>query len=194
MEGSGINAVYGFVRWKTHCKAALIVRREGKQLRRYVHLSSGNYNTVTAKIYTDLGLLTCNPDFGNDVSALFNVLTGFNSWTEGDLLTAQTVASMFRKFMLSPVTTQETIHRLIDREIQKSSGKTSSRIIAKMNALIDAKTVRKLYEASRAGVHIDLLVRGICCLRPGVPGVSENIRRDQHPRPLPGTFPHLLLS
>ena len=176
MEDSGINAVYGFVRWKTHCKATLIVRREGKQLRRYVHLSSGNYNTVTAKIYTDLGLLTCNPDFGNDVSALFNVLTGFNSWTEGDLLTAQTVASMFRKFMLSPVTTQETIHRLIDREIQKSSGKTSSRIIAKMNALIDAKTVRKLYEASRAGVHIDLLVRGICCLRPGVPGVSENIR------------------
>ena len=176
MEDSGVNAVFGFVRWKTHCKATLVVRREGKQLRRYVHLSSGNYNTVTAKIYTDLGLFTCHPDFGNDVSALFNVLTGFNSWTGGDLLTAETVASMFRKFMISPVTTQETILRLIDREIQKSTPKMPGRIIAKMNALVDTKVIRKLYEASRAGVHIDLLARGICCLRPGVPGVSENIR------------------
>jgi len=176
MEDSGVNAVYGFVRWKTHCKATLVVRREGKQLRRYVHLSSGNYNTVTAKIYTDLGLFTCHPDFGNDVSALFNVLTGFNSWTGGDLLTPETVASMFRKFMISPVTAQETILRLIDREIQKSTPKMPGRIIAKMNALVDTKIIRKLYEASRAGVHIDLLARGICCLRPGVPGVSENIR------------------
>jgi polyphosphate kinase len=176
MEDAGVNAVFGFVRWKTHCKATLVVRREGKQLRRYVHLSSGNYNTLTAKMYTDLGLFTCHPDFGNDVSALFNVLTGFNSWTGGDLLTAETVASMFRKFMISPVTTQETILRLIDREIQKSSPKTTGRIIAKMNALVDTKIIRKLYEASRAGVHIDLLTRGICCLRPGVPGVSENIR------------------
>jgi polyphosphate kinase len=176
MEDSGVNAVFGFVRWKTHCKATLVVRREGKQLRRYVHLSSGNYNTVTAKIYTDLGLFTCHPDFGNDVSALFNVLTGFNSWTGGDLLTAETVASMFRKFMISPVTAQETILRLIDREIQKSTPKMPGRIIAKMNALVDTKIIRKLYEASRAGVHIDLLARGICCLRPGVPGVSENIR------------------
>ena len=176
MEDSGVNAVFGFVRWKTHCKATLIVRREGKQLRRYVHLSTGNYNTVTAKIYTDLGLLTCDPDFGNDVSALFNVLTGFNSWTGGDLLTQETVASMFRKFMISPVTTRETIHRLIDREIQKSTQKTPGRIIAKMNALVDSGTIRKLYEASRAGVHIDLLTRGICCLRPGVPEVSENIK------------------
>ena len=176
MEDSGINAVFGFVRWKTHCKATLVVRREGKHLRRYVHLSSGNYNTLTAKIYTDLGLFTCDPHFGNDVSALFNVLTGFNSWTGGDLLTPETVASMFRKFMISPVTTQETLLHLIDREIQKSSLKTPGRIIAKMNALVDTKIIRKLYEASRAGVHIDLLVRGICCLRPGVAGVSENIR------------------
>jgi len=176
MKESGVNAVFGFVRWKTHCKATLVVRREGKQLRRYVHVSTGNYNTVTAKIYTDIGLFTCNPDFGNDVSALFNVLTGFNSWTGGDLPTAQTVASMFRKFMISPVTTQETILRLIDREIQKSTSKNPGRIIAKMNALIDTKVIRKLYEASRAGVHIDLLARGICCLRPGIPGISENIR------------------
>jgi len=176
MEESGVNAVFGFVRWKTHCKATLVVRREGKQLRRYVHVSSGNYNTVTAKIYTDIGLLTCNPDFGNDVSALFNVLTGFNSWTGGGLPTAETVASMFRKFMVSPVTTQETLLRLIDREVQRSTAKTSGRIIAKMNSLVDARIIRKLYEASRAGVRIDLLVRGICCLRPGLPGVSENIR------------------
>ena len=176
MKESGVNAVFGFVRWKTHCKATLVVRREGKQLRRYVHVSTGNYNTVTAKIYTDIGLFTCNPDFGNDVSALFNVLTGFNSWTGGDLPTAQTVSAMFRKFMVSPVTTQETILRLIDREIQKSTSKNPGRIIAKMNALIDTKVIRKLYEASRAGVHIDLLARGICCLRPGVPGISENIR------------------
>jgi polyphosphate kinase len=176
MEESGVNAVFGFVRWKIHCKATLVVRREGKQLRRYVHVSTGNYNTVTAKIYTDIGLFTCDPDFGNDVSALFNVLTGFNSWTGGDLPTTQTEASMFRKFMLSPVTTQETILRLIDREIQKSTAKTPGRIIAKMNALVDTKVIRKLYEASCAGVHIDLLTRGICCLRPGVPGISENIR------------------
>jgi polyphosphate kinase len=176
MEDSGINAVFGFVRWKTHCKATLVVRREGKQLRRYVHVSTGNYNPVTAKIYTDLGLLTCDPDFGNDVSALFNVLTGFNSWTGGDMLTPATVASMFRRFMISPVNTQETIHRLIDREVQKSTPKSPGRIIAKMNALVDARTVRKLYEASRGGVLIDLLVRGICCLRPGIPGVSESIR------------------
>jgi polyphosphate kinase len=176
MAEAGINAVFGFVRWKTHCKATLVVRREGKHLRRYVHVSSGNYNTVTAKIYTDIGLLTCDPDFGNDVSALFNVLTGFNSWTGGDLPRAETVASMFRKFMISPVTTQETLLRLIDREIQKSTTKMPGRIIAKMNALVDTKIIRKLYEASRAGVRLDLLVRGICCLRPGIPEISENIR------------------
>jgi polyphosphate kinase len=176
MEESGINAVFGFVRWKTHCKATLVVRREGKRLRRYVHVSSGNYNTATAKLYTDISLLTCNSDFGNDVSALFNVLTGFNSWTGGDLPTAETVVSMFRKFIISPVMTQEKILRLIDREIQKSTTKLPGRIIAKMNALVDTKIIRKLYEASCAGVRIDLLVRGICCLRPGVPGLSENIR------------------
>ena len=176
MEESGINAVFGFVRWKTHCKATLVVRREGKRLRRYVHVSSGNYNTATAKLYTDISLLTCHSDFGNDVSALFNVLTGFNSWTGGGLPTAETVVSMFRKFMISPVMAQEKILRLIDREIQKSTTKLPGRIIAKMNALVDTKIIRKLYEASCAGVRIDLLVRGICCLRPGVPGLSENIR------------------
>ena len=176
MQDSGVNAVFGFVRWKTHCKATLVVRREGKELRRYVHVSSGNYNTVTAKLYTDIGLLTCDPDFGNDVSSLFNVLTGFNSWTSGEMFTKATVASLFRKFMLSPVTTQETIIGLIEREAKKSTTKSPGRIIAKMNGLIDQAVISKLYEASRAGVSIDLIVRGICCLRPGIPGVSENIR------------------
>jgi len=176
MQESGVNAVFGFVRWKTHCKATLVVRREGKQLRRYVHVSTGNYNTVTAKLYTDIGFLTCDPDFGHDVSALFNVLTGFNSWSGGEMFTTETVTSMFRKFMVSPVTTQETIHRLIDREMKKTTSKAPGRIIAKMNALVDPETIAKLYEASCSGVRIDLLVRGICCLRPGLAGISENIR------------------
>ena len=176
MERAGVNVVYGFVRWKIHCKATLVVRRENKHLRRYVHVSSGNYNAQTARLYTDLGLLTCDPEFGNDVSALFNVLTGFNSWSSGDIFTAETLASMFHKFMISPVTTRETMLRLIDREIKKSTPKTPGRIIAKFNALVDTGIIAKLYEASCAGVRIDLIVRGICCLRPGVPGVSENIR------------------
>ena len=176
MEHAGVNVVYGFVRWKIHCKATLVVRMEGKDLRRYVHVSTGNYNATTAKIYTDLGLLTCDPEFGNDVSALFNVLTGFNSWSSGDIFTAETLASMFHKFMISPVTTRDTMLRLIDREIKKSTPKMPGRIIAKLNALVDTGIINKLYEASSAGVRIDLIIRGICCLRPGVPGVSDNIR------------------
>jgi polyphosphate kinase len=176
MERAGVNVVYGFVRWKIHCKATLVVRMEGKHLRRYVHVSTGNYNATTAKLYTDLGLLTCDPEFGNDVSALFNVLTGFNSWCSGDIFTAETLASMFHKFMISPVTTRETMLRLIDREIKKTTSKTPGRIICKLNALVDDEIIKKLYEASNAGVHIDLIVRGICCLRPGVPKLSENIR------------------
>jgi len=176
MEHAGVNVVYGFVKWKVHCKATLVVRMENKHPRRYVHVSTGNYNTLTAKLYTDVGLLTCNPEFGNDVSALFNVLTGFNSWSSGDIFTAETLASMFHKFMISPVTTRETMLRLIDREIKKSTPKAPGHIIAKFNALVDIGIIAKLYEASCAGVRIDLVVRGICCLRPGVQGVSENIR------------------
>jgi polyphosphate kinase len=145
-------------------------------LRRYVHVSSGNYNTVTARLYTDIGLLTCDPEFGNDVSALFNVLTGFNSWSSGEIFNSETLATMFHKFMISPVTTKETMLRLIGREISKSTPKAPGRIIAKLNALVDTSIIAKLYEASRAGVRIDLLVRGVCCLRPGLPGISENIR------------------
>jgi len=176
MEEAGVNSVFGFVQWKIHCKATLVVRREGNQLRRYVHLSTGNYNALTAKLYTDIGLFTCDEDFGNDVSALFNVLTGFNSWISGNMLNEETVAAMFRQLKISPINVQQTFHKLIDREIEKSKPDKPGRIIAKMNALSDFKTIRKLYEASRAGVHIDLIVRGICCLRPGVKGLSDNIR------------------
>ncbi len=176
MEDDGINVVYGFVKWKTHCKATLVVRREGDKLRRYVHLSTGNYNTTTARIYTDLGLLTAKPAFGADVSALFNVITGFNSWTGAAMYKPETIASMFRKLMIAPVDMQLRINRLIEREIEKSTPKSPGRIIAKMNALVDPLTIRNLYRASQAGVQIDLIVRGICCLRPGLEGVSENIR------------------
>ncbi len=176
MKRSGVNVVYGFVRWKIHSKATLVVRQEGKHLQRYVHVSSGNYNVNTAKQYTDIGLLTCDPGFGNDVSALFNVLTGFNSWSNGHTFTSETTASMFQKFMISPLTTRRMMMKLIDREIEKSTPKSPGRIIAKLNALVDTKIIKKLYEASIAGVRIDLLCRGICCLRPGVPGLSENIR------------------
>jgi polyphosphate kinase len=176
MEEAGVNPVFGFVKWKTHCKATLIVRREGKKLRRYVHLSSGNYNSETARLYTDLSMMTCDPDFGNDVSALFNVLTGFNSWSGSDMFKPENLVSMFSKIAISPVTSQQKIHELIDREIEKTTPGKPGRIIAKMNALVDKSTIRKLYEASMAGVQIDLLVRGICCLRPGMPVISENIR------------------
>ncbi|MDO8723039.1 MAG: polyphosphate kinase 1 [Syntrophales bacterium] len=176
MVKTGINPVYGFVMWKIHCKATLVVRREGKQLRRYVHLSSGNYNSLTAQLYTDVGLMTADPDIGDDVSSLFNVITGFNSWTGGDMLKPENIESRFKKIFLAPVNIQDRIIDLIEREIKKSSPKKPGRIIAKMNALIDERAIRALYRASQAGVRIDLIVRGICCLRPGVPGVSENIR------------------
>ncbi|HOG16678.1 MAG TPA: polyphosphate kinase 1 [Syntrophales bacterium] len=176
MVKAGINPVFGFVTWKIHCKATLVVRREGKHLRRYVHLSSGNYNSVTAQLYTDVGLLTADPDLGNDVASLFNVITGFNSWTGGDMLKPETVETRFKKIFLAPVNIQDRIIGLIEREIARSTPNKPGRIIAKMNALIDWQTIRALYRASQAGVQIDLIVRGICCLLPGIPGVSENIR------------------
>jgi polyphosphate kinase len=176
MEKAGINLIYGFVNWKIHCKATLVVRREGEKLRRYVHLSSGNYNAQTAQLYTDVGLFTTDKEICNDVSALFNVITGFNSWTGRDMFKPENVEVRFKKFLLSPVNMKERLIALIERESKISSAKSPGRIIAKMNALIDEQTIRALYKASQAGVQVDLIVRGICCLRPGIPGVSENIR------------------
>jgi polyphosphate kinase len=149
---------------KTHCKAALVVRRDHDGIRRYVHLATGNYNPTTARIYTDLSFFTCRPDFGEDASALFNLLTGYSQ------------GHSWNKLVVAPMHLADKIIELIDRERRNAEEGRPARIIAKMNSLVDPGAIEALYAASRAGVRIDLIVRGICCLRPGVPGVSENIR------------------
>ena len=161
LEREGVHVVYGLVGLKVHCKVALIVRREQDGIRRYLHLGTGNYNATTARLYTDFSLFTCDPDFGADVTDLFNYLTGYSHKSD------------FRKLLIAPVTLRKLFTDLIRREIEHG---TRGRLIFKMNALEDKAMIRLLYEASCAGVQIDLIVRGLCCLRPGIPGVSENIR------------------
>jgi polyphosphate kinase len=160
LEREGVHVVYGLVGLKVHCKIALIVRREQDGIRRYLHLGTGNYNATTARLYTDLSLFTCNADLGADATDLFNYLTGYSHKSD------------FRKLLVAPVTLRKRMTALIRREMEHGS---RGRLIFKMNALEDRAMVRLLYEASRAGVKIDLIVRGLCCLRPGIPGVSENI-------------------
>ena len=145
---------------KVHCKIALIVRRERDGIRRYLHLGTGNYNTTTARLYTDLSLFTCNRDLGADATDLFNYLTGYSKKSD------------FRKLLVAPLALRKGMAELIRREIEHGP---RGRLIFKMNALEDKAMIRLLYEALRAGVRIDLIVRGLCCLRPGIPGVSENI-------------------
>ena len=164
LERAGVHVVYGVVGVKTHCKLALVVRREADGIRRYAHLSTGNYNPTTARIYTDLGLFTADPDFGEDASELFNLLTGYSQ------------GHRWKKFLVAPRGLRERIVELIERERRVAEAGRRARIIAKMNALVESSVIDALYDASRAGVKIDLLVRGICCLRPGLPGVSETIR------------------
>jgi polyphosphate kinase len=164
MERAGVHVVYGLLGLKTHCKLALVVRQEADGLRRYVHLGTGNYNPSTARLYTDIGLLTSNPDIGADATELFNFLTGFSRQMS------------YRKLMVAPVGLREGFIRLIRREVEHKNAGREARIIAKINSLTDTRTIRELYDASQAGVTIDLLVRGVCCLRPGIPGISENIR------------------
>jgi polyphosphate kinase len=159
-----VHVVYGVVGLKTHCKAALVVRREADGIRRYVHLSTGNYNPATARIYTDLGLFTANPDFGEDVSAMFNLLTGYSQRRN------------WRKLCVAPVDLRGRVISLIEREQRHATAGRPARIIVKMNALVEPSVIDALYGASQGGVRIDLLIRGICCLRAGLPGVSENIR------------------
>jgi len=163
LERAGVHVAYGVEGLKTHAKIALVVRREGNVIRRYVHIATGNYNGVTARTYTDLGLFTARPEFGHDASQLFNFLTGFSKRTR------------YKRLTVAPFSLHEKIVSLIDREAEKARAGKSSSIVAKMNSLVDPKTIRALYRASSAGVPIRLAVRGICCLRPGVPGVSENI-------------------
>lgn len=166
LERSGVHVVYGLVGLKTHCKVCLVIRREpgSERLRRYVHLGTGNYNPTTARLYTDLGLLTCSLRFGQDASRLFNVLTGFSEFPH------------WRKLSVAPIGMRERIIQLIDNEREHAVNGREAGIMATMNSLVDAGVIEALYRASQAGVSIDLIVRGICCLRAGVPGVSDNIR------------------
>jgi len=164
LEQAGVHVVYGLVGLKTHTKTLLVVRQEGSTLRRYVHIGTGNYNPKTAKLYTDLGLFSCREELGDDLTNLFNFLTGYSR------------QSVYRKLLVAPVNMRERMVEMILREAEHCRNGGSGRIVAKMNALVDAPVIRALYEASQAGVKIDLIVRGICCLRPGLEGVSENIR------------------
>ncbi|WP_309734944.1 polyphosphate kinase 1 [Chamaesiphon sp. OTE_75_metabat_556] len=164
LEQAGVHVVYGLVGLKTHTKVVLVVRREDEKIRRYVHIGTGNYNAKTSKLYTDVGLFSCRPELGADLTDLFNYLTGYSQ------------QKSYRKLLVSPVNTRESFARSIDREIEHVRAGKTGRIVVKMNALVDPKTIEHLYRASQAGVSIDLIVRGMCCLRPGVPNVSENIR------------------
>jgi polyphosphate kinase len=163
LEKAGVHVVFGFIGLKTHCKVSLVVRREEDGIRRYVHLSTGNYNPQTARIYTDLGYFTCNPDFCEDVSALFNYLTGYSDLPQ------------WRKLIVAPNQMQEFMIDKINREAALQQAGKEGRIIAKINGILEPAIVQALYRASQAGVRIDLVCRGICSLRPGVPGVSDNI-------------------
>jgi polyphosphate kinase len=164
LDEAGVHVVYGILGLKTHGKLTLIMRREGDQLKRYVHIASGNYNPTTSCTYTDLGLFTVDDSVGQDASELFNFLTGFSAQTH------------YHTLMVAPVDLREKLNALFDREIEHQRAGRPARIVAKINRLADQQVIEKLYELSRAGVAVDLIVRGICMLRPGVPGLSENIR------------------
>jgi len=164
LESFGVHVAYGSATLKTHTKVALVVRREADGIRRYVHLGSGNYNSRTARLYTDIGLFTSSRSIAADVTDLFNSLTGYSR------------QRLYRKLLVAPANMRARVLDLIDREADHARAGRPARIIAKMNALVDPDIIEALYRASRAGVRIDLIVRGICCLRPGVPGVSDNIR------------------
>ncbi|HYB52472.1 MAG TPA: polyphosphate kinase 1 [Thermoanaerobaculia bacterium] len=163
LERAGVHVAYGVEGLKTHAKIALVIRREGGAIRRYVHIGTGNYNGATAKIYTDLGLFTARPEFGHDASQLFNYLTGFSKLTR------------YKRLTVAPFSLHDKILALIDREAEKARQGKPASILAKMNALVDPRAIRALYRASEAGVPITLAIRGICCLRPEVSGVSDNI-------------------
>ncbi len=164
LEQAGAHVVYGVVGLKTHCKALLVVRRDEDRLRQYVHLGTGNYNPKTARIYTDLSLLSCNRELAQEVAGFFNTLTGLVEYTS------------FKKLLVAPFDLAPRVKALIERERDLAKAGKPGRIIVKINSLVDEELILALYEASAAGVKIDLIVRGICCLRPGVPKVSENIR------------------
>ncbi len=164
LEAQGVHVVYGLMGLKTHSKISLVIRKEADGVRRYVHLSTGNYNASTARIYTDVGLLTCREDIAADATELFNRLTGYAFQTH------------YRKLLVAPEHLRSQMAALIEREINHARAGHPARLIFKMNALVDPAMIRLLYEASMAGVKISLMVRTVCCLRPGIPGLSDNIR------------------
>ncbi len=164
LESAGVHVIYGLAGLKTHTKVVLVVRREGERIRRYVHVGTGNYNPKTSRIYTDMGLLSCREDLGADLSNLFNYLTGYSRH------------HIYQKLLVAPSGLRTRMTELIHREAAIAHQGDHARIVAKMNALVDPQMIATLYQASQAGVQIDLIVRGMCCLRPGVPGVSDNIR------------------
>ncbi len=164
LESQGVHVVYGLLGLKIHCKVALVVRKEGASIRRYVHLGTGNYNAATAQQYTDVGMFTCDEEVGQDATDLFNFLTGYSGKKD------------YRRLLVAPVNLRQGFEAMIEREIEHQKRGRQARIIFKMNALVDPSIIRCLYRASQAGVEIDLVVRGVCCLRPGLKGFSEKIR------------------
>jgi polyphosphate kinase len=164
LEREGVHVVYGVVGLKVHAKLCMVVRREKDGIRRYMHLGTGNYNATTSRIYTDLGFLTCDRQIGEDVANLFNFLTGYAR------------IESYQKLLVAPVTLRKGMLLMIEREIASHQQQGGGHLIFKMNALVDPICIAALYRASRSGVQVDLQVRGICCLRPQIPGVSENIR------------------
>jgi polyphosphate kinase len=164
LEEVGAHVVYGLVGYKTHCKACLVVRQEADGIRRYCHLATGNYNVRTGGTYEDLGLFTCRESFGEDLTELFNLLTGY------------TRPRAFHHLIVAPFQLRDAVIERIRRESEQARAGRPARLIAKMNSLVDSRLIEELYGASQAGVPIDLIVRGICCLRPGVPGRSDRIR------------------
>ena len=180
LESEGVHVIYGMRGLKTHSKVTLVVRKENDELRRYVHIATGNYNPTTSKIYTDLGLLTADKEIGADASDLFNFLTGYSFQTD------------YRKLLIAPINLRERMLELIDRETAHQQNGKDARIIVKINSLTDDKIVRALYRASQAGVKIDLIVRGICVLRPGIVGLSGKYSRHFDCREISRTQPRFL--
>ncbi len=181
LEQAGVHVVYGLVGLKTHCKTLLVVRQEGSMIRRYCHIGTGNYNAKTARLYEDIGMLTADPTIGADLTDLFNSLTGFAR------------QNTYRTLLVAPYGVRRGIVRRIEEEVAHHLEGRPAGIRIKMNSLVDERVIDALYRASQAGVRVDLVVRGICALRAGVPGLSREHPRALDPRPVPGALADLPL-